>query len=641
MSDIADNATHMTSGERRLLAEAVGHADLRVLLMVVFHLTGDRRWLKLQPKRDVKLVADEGAGLSPADQDAIRSTAVSLLSKGAQPKVIDPGDDLMVEMMTVCLGERVPPEYATLMREELGFTPRDVAWRHPESALRDRHEVVIVGAGASGIALSARLERLGISYTVVERHEEVGGVWLENRYPGAGVDTPSHAYSYSFGPRYQWPRYFSAREHIHDYLRRSAEEFSILPNIRFNTVLRRAKWDAHRRKWSITIESSGGEETFEARILVSAIGQFGEPSIPDIQGAADFKGPIFHSAKWPEELSLQGRRVAVIGTGASAMQIVPTIADQVSHLAVFQRTPQWARPVSRYHDPIPEPAQWLMRHVPSYASWFRFSMWWRYGDGLLPQIRRDPNWPHQERSINRRNDLHREEMTTHIQDTLKGRKDLIDKSVPSYPPFAKRILLDNGWYEAIAKPNVELVIKEVAQITPDGVETGDGQHRAVDAIIWATGFSLAPLAARLDIVGRNDQTLRDAWKPDNPTAYLGIAVPGFPNFFMMGGPNTGLAHGGSTMFQAECQARYISGMVVRMAEEGLETCEVTTAAHDDFVRKVDAEHEQLIWSHPGVSSYYKNSSGRIFSAMPFRLVDYWIMTHEPNLDVYHTEKDFC
>lgn len=618
------------------LAQAVREADLRVLLMVLFHLTGDHKWLAIRPVRDVKLIADEDAGLSADEQAEIRAAAVELLSHPISPAILDPGDELLTEMMNVCLGEEVPAEYAPLMREEMGFIPRDYAWSQDSRTVPTTHKVIIIGAGVSGIALAVRLKRLGIDYTILERHDEVGGVWWENRYPGAGVDTPNHAYSYSFAPPHAWPRYFSSRDEIHDYLKRSAEAFGISSDIRYNTTMTGARWDDASGCWRVSAKTPSGAETFEASVLVTAIGQFGEPLEPDFEGVESFKGPIFHAARWPDAFEVDDQRLAVIGAGASAMQIVPTVADCVRSLAVYQRTPQWARPVPRYHEKISDGVQWLMQHVPFYAGWFRFTMWWRYGDGLLQQLHRDPSWPYQERSINRRNDRHREEMTAHIEESLRGRPDLIAKSVPDYPPFAKRILLDNGWYEALLKPNVDLIVDPIVRITSSGIVTADGIEREADAIVLATGFRISPLAARLNIVGRDGQSLAAAWAGDNPTAYLGISAAGFPNFLMMQGPNTGLAHGGSAVFQAESQARYISGLIVKMSEAGVRVCEVTRAAHDAFVDQVDAEHQKLIWSHPGVSNYYKNASGRIFSAMPFRLVDYWRMTYEPDLSVYRT-----
>jgi 4-hydroxyacetophenone monooxygenase len=214
----------------------------------------------------------------------------------------------------------------------------------------------------------------------------------------------------------------------------------------------------------------------------------------------------------------------------------------------------------------------------------------------------------------------------------------VDKAIPSYPPFAKRILLDNGWYDAISLPNVELVVEDIERITATAIVTKDEVERPADIIVLATGFRINPLAAKLNIFGREGRDLREAFHDDDPQAYLGITVAGFPNFFMMAGPNTGLAHGGSAVFQAESQARYISGMIVQMTENGITSCDVTQSAQDEFVRLVDTEHQKLIWTHPGVSNYYKNKSGRIFSAMPFRLVDYWQMTRWPSLEPYETTR---
>lgn len=622
------------------LARAVGTADLRVLLMVLFHLSGDRRWLEppYRPKRDVKLIADEDAGLAPEIQDEIRAEAVRLIGeRGDDPAIEDPGDEMMVEMMSACLGEDVPPEYALMMREEMGFVSRQVAWTDPTSAPNAPAPVIIVGAGASGIALGANLETLGIPYVILEKHEEVGGVWFENSYPGCGVDTPNHAYSFSFGTRYRWRSYFSPRDQIFDYLNRSATEFGVRPNIRFNTTVKAANWDEAAKRWRVQIESPDGEEVLDGFALVSAIGQFSPPSIPDLKGAKDFRGPLFHSARWPGDLDVSGKRVAVIGTGASSMQIVPSIADKVASLSVYQRSPQWARPVSRYHDRIDDDAQWLLETVPFYAAWFRFTMWWRYGDGLHPFLQKDPDWPHPERSLNKINDRHREQMTEHIETELRGRPDLIGKCLPDYPPYGKRILLDNGWYKAITRHNVELVTDSIDAILADGVQTADGTVRPADIVVLATGFKVAIMAARLNITGRDGRTLAAAWADENPTAYLGITVPGFPNFFCMQGPNSGLGHGGSAISQSECQSRYITGCLVRMMEQGIAAIEVRQEQHDDYVRRVDEHHERMIWTHPGMSTYYRNRHGRVVSVMPWRLVDYWAQTHDPDLSDYHVE----
>lgn len=629
--------THRSIDENDLRA-ALGAADIRVLLMVLVHLTGDRSWMEppFRPKRDTRLIPDPSAGLPSEVQERVRAAAFELLRLGPPtPVITDGGDDLMREMMSATLGEDVPPEYARLTREEMGLVSRDAQWSSRDAANKGAaRRVLIVGAGVSGIALGFRLGRLGIPYTIVEKSAEVGGTWHENRYPGAGVDTPSHSYSYSFGSRYRWTRYFSPRHEIEDYLNRAADECGVRAQVRTSTRLTGARWDERRRLWVAEVVGPNEPETLEAEFLVSAIGQFHKPAIPAIPGRETFAGLQFHSANWPDGLSLAGRHVAILGTGASAMQIVPTVADEVASVTVYQRSPQWARPIAGYSDEISEGTQWLLEYVPFYAEWFRFNMFWRYSDGLLSFLRKDPNWPHKDRSINKGNERHRAELVDYIHAELKDRPDLIEKCIPTYPPFGKRILLDNGWYRTLLKPNVHLVADHVEAITPDGIVAG-GEHRAADTLVWATGFDLGLLAARLNIVGAGGRSLEEAWSDDNPTAYLGISVPGFPNFFCMLGPNAGLAHGGSVMFQAEVQSRYITACLVAMFEEDIDAIDVRRSVHDDYVRRVDAEHEQLIWTHPGMSTYYRNRHGRVFSVTPWRMVDYWQMTHDPDLGDYH------
>jgi 4-hydroxyacetophenone monooxygenase len=621
------------------LSAAIAEADIRCLLMVLVHMTGDQRWLEppYKPKRDVRLIPDPDAGV-PADiQDEIRAAVVKLFAHGnSQPVITDPGDGLILKMMRACLGENVAPEYAPLMREEMGFVPREARWsRCPPDQTLAKHHVLIVGAGVCAIALAVALGHLGIPYTIVEKNAELGGTWYVNRYPGCGVDTPNHSYSYSFGSRNAWTRYFCQREELLNYLKKVAAEYGIREHLRLNTQLTSSRWDERRRRWISTLKTKGGEEIFESAVLVSAIGQLNDPSRAHFTGEEDFRGLILHSALWSDDIKLDGKRVAVIGTGATAMQLVPSIADSVASVTVFQRTAQWARPVKGYSDPITEGAQWLLAHLPFYVQWYRFNMFWRYGDGLLPFLRKDPAWPHPDRAVNKGNDRHREELTAFILSELKDRPELIEKCVPSYPPYGKRILLDNGWFKTLTKPDVELVSDGIDRFTRDGILTVDGKQRPFDVIVVATGFKVTKMAARLDITGRGGRNLRDKWAGDNPTAYLGLTVPDFPNLFCMLGPNSGPAHGGSVTFQSECQSRYISACLVEMIECGIAAMDVRQDVHDDYVRKVDVEHEAMIWTHPGMTTYYRNKSGRVFSAMPWRFVDYWAMTHDADLNRYH------
>ena len=620
------------------LASAIAEGDIRVLLMVLVHMTGDERWLEppYKPKRDVRLIPDPDAGVPAEIQHEIRAEVLKLFAHGnPRPVITDPGNELMLRMMRACLGENVAAEYAPLMREEMGFVPRDARWtKPPPDATVAQHHVLIVGAGVCAIALGVALGRLGIAYTIVEKNDELGGTWYINRYPGCGVDTPNHSYSYSFGPLNPWTRYFCQREELLDYLKKVATEYDIRRHLRLSTELMSSRWDERKRRWISTLKTENGEEIFESTMLVSAIGQLNDPSRAHFKGEEDFQGLILHSALWSEDIKLEGKRVAVIGTGATAMQLVPAIADRVSFITVYQRSAQWARPVQGYSDPITEGAQWLLAHLPFYLPWYRFNMFWRYGDGLLPFLRKDPDWPYPDRAVNKGNDRHRQELTDFIRSELKDRPDLVEKCVPSYPPYGKRILLDNNWFRTLTRPNVELVTDSIDHFSRDGIVTADGQSRAADIIVIATGFKVTEMAARLNITGLGGKNLRDKWANDNPTAHLGLTVPGFPNFFCMLGPNSGPAHGGSVIFQSECQSRYISACLVDMIERGIASIDVRQPVHDDYVRKVDALHEQMIWTHPGMTTYYRNKQGRVFSAMPWRFVDYWAMTHDPDLSQY-------
>jgi 4-hydroxyacetophenone monooxygenase len=459
----------------------------------------------------------------------------------------------------------------------------------------------------------------------------VGGTWFVNRYPGCGVDTPNHSYSYSFGPRFRWPRYFSKREDVQAYVTKVVDEFDIRSHIRFGTELKDSHWNKASNCWVSTLECAGKTEVVRTSLLVSAIGQLSDPSIPRIDGAGDYKGVKFHSSMWPDDLQVTGKKVAVVGTGATAMQLVPSIVDAAKSVVIYQRTPQWVRPIPGYAEPIGDGPQWLLEHVPFYAEWFRFNMFWRYGDGLLKFLKKDPEWHYPNRSINRVNDKHRQEMLDFIKSELGDRQDLVDKCVPTYPPYGKRILLDNDWYKTLKKSNVELVVEPIKEINKTGIKTLDGVQRDADVIVYSTGFKVSEMAARLNITGARGIRLADQWKDDNPTAYLGLIVPNFPNFFCMLGPGSGPAHGGSAVFQAECQARYISESVIKMALAKVDAIQVRVEVHDAFMKKFDAEHESLIWSHPGMSTYYRNSNGRVFSVLPWRFVDYWAMTHDPDL----------
>ncbi len=621
--------------DRQALIDALPHADMRVLLMVLYHFTGDGKWLMppYTPRRDVNLIAAEDAGFDDDMRAEICQAAADALLADTAPALPSPDEATLLTMMRHCLSEKVAEEYAPMMREQMGFHAlgQDIATAGQKPAA----PIIIVGAGVAGIALGKLLNDKGLDYIILEKNQDVGGTWWENTYPGAGVDTPNHAYSFSFGKIERWSRYFAPQKEIQTYISKKADEFSVRPHIRFNTEVVQVDWQESEKNWRLEIVADGQAQTMVAPILVSAVGQISVPKLPPIDGLEDFQGPIFHSSHWPEALELKDKKVAIIGTGASSMQIVPAIADEVSELTIFQRSPQWARPIPRYHDALSAQAQYLLENVPFYAAWFRFTMFWRYGDGLLPFLKKDPEWPHPERAMNRVNDRHRQEMVDYMIAKLDGRPDLIEKSMPSYPPYGKRILLDNGWYDTIRKPNVTLYNEGVAAFSASDVIGQKGNHCTPDIVVMATGFEVTKMASRLNITGRS-QRLDQVWNGDDPQAYLGICVPDFPNFFMMAGPTTGLGHGGSGMFIAECHAHYIANAISEMLAQEIDVLDAKPEAQQHYMDRYNAMHADLIWMHPQLNTYYRNSKNRVYSVMPWRMVDYWHMTRQLDVQAFRT-----
>ena len=503
----APDMTDMTDMTDQHWADAVAIANIPTLLLVLVHLTGDRHWIEppYQPTRSQGLGDNDTGGLPDHLQAEIRENALAAINgwrSGIPVALSDPGDEMLVEMLRISIGDDVPAEYSIMIREQLGIKQSTTPLERSDPPPGFR--AIIIGAGMSGICAAVRLAEAGVPYVILERDHGVGGTWRQNRYPGCGVDTPNHLYSYSFAKN-DWTKYFALRDELHDYLVKVAHDFNVTPHIRFGTTVESAEYDADTRTWSVAATGAdGSEQHHTANVVITAVGAFNKPKMPNVTGADTFAGPAAHTAQWPTDgIDLAGRRVAVIGTGASAMQVVPAIADEVDQLIVFQRSPQWAAPFERFRQDVPGPIRFLLQHLPLYHAWYRIRLSWAFNDKLHSTLQRDPEWPHPERSLNAINDGHRRFYTRHIETELGHRQDLLPKVVPTYPPFGKRILLDNGWFRTLAKPNVELVAERVVEVKPDRVVSESGLEYPVDVIIWATGFDvvrfLAPDAYRRSI----------------------------------------------------------------------------------------------------------------------------------------------
>ncbi|MFF5259976.1 flavin-containing monooxygenase [Actinomadura viridis] len=627
--------------DEAVLRDALATANLPTLLMVMFQLTGDRTWLRdpYRPQRTRGMSDNDTGGFGPEVQAEIRDAALRILmawGDGEPAALRMPDEPTIIEMISSCMGEEVPPEFGPMMAEDMRLGAGGGRTRPAVPGAGD-FSVVIIGAGISGISAAAELKAAGFGVTLFEKNPDVGGTWWENRYPGCGVDTPSYVYSFSYFPR-RWSTFYGKRAEVHEYVREVADAMGVVDLVRFETEVLSAVYDAAAQRWRVTVRSADGTvEEHVANAVISAVGQLNRPKVPRVPGADTFGGEQFHSARWPEGFDVTGRRVVVIGSGASAMQIVPAVADRVAHLTVVQRSPQWIAPSYNYSSPVPEGVHWLMEHVPFYHTWYRLRLSWLTNDRVHASLKIDPEWPHPERSVNVVNDAHRRSLTKYIVSQLEGRDDLLEKSLPDYPPFGKRMLLDNGWYAALRKPDVDLVTGQVAAIDATGVTTAEGEHIEADVIVYATGFEAKKMLFPLDIRGRSGVSIRELWGDEDARAYLGITVPDFPNLFVMYGPNINLGHGGSYMFFGELQARYITDVCAAMVEGGLGAVEVRRDVHDDYNRRVDEAHSRMIWSHRGMDTWYRNAAGRVVTNSPWRVVDYWAMTREKDLGDFVVE----
>lgn len=625
------------------LRSALEKANLPTLLMVLAHLTGDDRWIAdpYLPSRPRGVEDNDSGGFSDELQASIRKDAFEIIQAARAGRLKDvepPSSERLVRMLSISLRTPIPPESGPMMAEELGILSRDV--EIPASPAKKDFHVLVIGAGFSGLLASIQLTKAGVAHTVVEKNAKVGGTWWENHYPGAGVDTPSHLYSLSFFQRAEWTHYFSKRDELHAYLESIADSFDLRKNIRFGTEVTLARWDDAKQAWHVEVKKSdGSKETLTANAVISGVGLLNRPSVPSIKGLEKFRGPKMHTAEWRDDVDIRGKRVAIIGTGASAMQIVPQIAGVAGRVIVFQRTAQWGIPNPNYFRKVAEATKVVMREVPYYLGWYRLRHLWNFGDKLHQMVQWDPEWPHPDRAINEMSDRVRAALTEYIRAELGHRaEELFPKCLPTYPPYGKRPLIDNGWFRTVKRDDVELVTDDVAEVTETGIVTKGGEEIPADILVLATGFRVLRVLGPMEIYGRGTASLHETWGEDDARAYLGITMPGFPNFFCILGPNTFAGHGGSGILTLEMEVRYVMEMIKKMIGEGLSSVDCKQDVHDAYNDKLATALQRTIWAHPGMTTYYRNSKGRIVVPMPFTNYDYWKMVREPDLGDFHVQE---
>ncbi|WP_339675611.1 NAD(P)/FAD-dependent oxidoreductase [uncultured Zhongshania sp.] len=457
-------------------------------------------------------------------------------------------------------------------------------------------KILIIGTGFAGLGMAIRLKEMGIDdFIIIERANDVGGTWRDNRYPGAACDVPSHLYSFSFEPNADWSRVYPSQPELETYLQKVAKKYQLRPHIRFNHNLREARFDDASGHW--LVRSSGGD--FSARFVISGNGGLAEPKLPDIPGVETFAGHHFHSANWDHDYSLPGKRVAVIGTGASAIQFVPEIAGVPAKLSVFQRTPNWIIP--RGDRPYSRIEKWLFKHIPITRKIVRAKIYCQNESRVLGMVLHPSLM-----------NLFRRSAIKHIERQVAD-PALRPKLTPDYPIGCKRILVSNDWYPALQKPNVEVVTSGIREIREHSIITKDNIEHEVDCIIFGTGFYATdnPIAAM--IYGRNGEQLSQTWQ-NGEEAYLGASVHGFPNFFFIVGPNVTLGHS-SMVYMIETQVQAISRILQASDERNSATVEVKLDVQREYNEGLQKLLGGSIWA-TGCDSWYKHRSGKITQLWP-------------------------
>jgi 4-hydroxyacetophenone monooxygenase len=618
---------------------ALQDADPVPLLVAVAYVTGDVSMLRDDLRPDASRVLEPTAGLSDEQMATMRDLACDALIRyrdAGCPPPPSPSADQYRRMLDYLVGADNTDDYFDVLTEELALDGTDVrapTWNKRDVAPDAPFSVAIVGAGMSGLLMAHRLGQADVPYTIFEKNEDVGGTWFENIYPGCRVDVPNHLYSYSFAQTNDWPEFFSSQQALLEYFRGCADRLGLREHIRFGTEVVDADWNEATESWSVRVRTpDGSKETRDFSAIVSAVGQLNRPSFPDIPGQDRYAGPSFHSAQWDDTIDLRNKRVAVIGTGASAAQFIPIVAEQAAELTVFQRTPPWLAPTPNYHDSLPEGLQWVVKHVPTYARWDRLWLFWRTHEGLLPMAKVDPEWA-QEGSVSAPNAMVREMLTLYLRMEFPD-DDLFGKVTPAYPPIAKRILRDNGiWGRTLARDNVELVTDRIAEVTEKGVKMVDGTEYVVDVLIYGTGFQASRFLTPMKLRGRSRIDIHERWNGE-ARAYLGMTIPDFPNLFLMYGPNTNIVINGSITYFSECEARYIVNSIGMLLKDRHRSMECRADVHDAYNIRVDEANGEMAWGHSTVNTWYKNASGRITQNWPWTLLEYWHQTREPNPDDY-------
>ena len=611
------------------IRRAVELADLDAVRVALFHHTDDPEIADLP--RMLELDDDQ--------RELLITKTVAWLMENAGPGMPDePPMPRLRQLMDFATKEEMGDLEFESRRELMAFKPFPwtVDWTDGKPEIPEGFQVAIIGSGFSGLAAGIQMELLGLPYVILERRSEPGGTWSRHRYPDIRVDTISITYEFAFEKNYPWPEYFGKGQYVREYLLHISRKYGMYDNTRFDHDLKRATFDEDRDVWVLEADTPNGIETIEANVVINAVGAFANQRTPNFKGLEDFPGPVIHPSQWPEDYDYKDRRIAVIGNGSTGVQLLSPIAEEAEQVYVFQRSKQWISPRPKYGQPIEPEVRWLLDNFPGYWNWWRYmaiAALFKTHDQLVP----DEEWQANGGYWNEVNDQLRSFLTNYIHEQTDNDPDLVDRLIPDYAPFSRRPVVDNGWYRALTRDNVELITDPIARFTPDGIETEDGTLHEVDTVITAIGFEIVQFLWPADYIGRDGLNVHDFWSKDGPRAYISMMVPHFPNMFMLYGPNSQPLSGGTGLpIWYQVWSGYAAQLIVRMLEEGKSSVEVKLEAHERYNEALDKEASKLLLMHDMGSpdnNYYVNSThNRLQMSSPWYGPEYHRLCTEVDWD---------
>jgi len=599
------------------LDAAIDTLDPVLALMALIQITGHRTllhryWAALDGKQEAVVEAfrdidahDAHEPVDPAIAAEIRNALRAAVRSGKPPVMPQVDMPMFRKMSRLLLGKDLPEMSIDVAFQHAGFAT-DTRVRKAKDVPPADFKVIVVGAGMMGINAAIKLQQAGFDYTVLEALDKVGGNWLTNTYPGAAVDTPSRVYSFSFEPNASWSQYYPRGPEFLSYLERVTDKYNLREQIRFGTWVEGAQWDEARKVWTVKAVRDGKPETHECNVLIMAVGPNNNPNYPNVKNLDRFKGPVVHSAAWDRSVDLKGKKVVLVGTGCSGVQVATAIADTVGELVIVQRQPEHIIPNPQAHAPVNDLERWAMEHIPFVVNWKRLqSLDSQMGD-MRGMVMKDEEYAQRTGGFGPINDGMRMYAEGYVKSHFPDDPEMVKMLTPDFPVFAKRPILDCGFYDTLKKPNVSIVRGELAEADEAGVILAGGARIECDVLLLSTGYNLH-FGRQFDIRGKGGQTLRDAFNP-HPFSYEGMLITGFPNFVFMGAPYSYLVANHAVV--SEQQVHYIIELLQWMVDDHLSSFDVTPEATKAFVDDVDANLAKSAWVQcGGAHGYYRDKGG--------------------------------